>query len=403
MARQALSLVKNRCPAKQVGWIEKNWADLLWIWLTSNWKSRIQVEVLFLNRLFRIHMTNITGAGANELAMSLLPTLFRLKGSSVDKVYISKDVYSYDRRMGKACVVMYRRIMPRSISRFLECTLFSSKFNGCSPIFVLGDLPLRCKAPQTVFVQTPHLLKPENIRFNLGSLKYSVSRFIFSVNKKYVRAFIVQTDVMRDGISNSYGINKNKIHVIPQPVPSWLLDSGLRRSSQRKERSKLRLFYPAAYYPHKNHSLLSQLRKQEGLPWPVENLVLTIDESLNPLKGMSSVHCTGQLPSENMIAEYSKTDALLFLSSMESFGFPLVEAMYIGLPIICPDLPYARALCGTQAIYFIPSDIKSLCDSILVLKNRLDQGWFPDWSEQLCSLPDDWESVASQMVEVVCK
>ncbi|MBT5465869.1 MAG: hypothetical protein HOK42_05500 [Candidatus Marinimicrobia bacterium] len=42
MARQALSLVKNRCPAKQVGWIKKNWAGLLRIWLTSNWKSRIQ-------------------------------------------------------------------------------------------------------------------------------------------------------------------------------------------------------------------------------------------------------------------------------------------------------------------------------------------------------------------------
>jgi len=46
MARQALSLVKNRCPAKQVGWIKKNWAGLLRIWLTSNWKSRIQAETM---------------------------------------------------------------------------------------------------------------------------------------------------------------------------------------------------------------------------------------------------------------------------------------------------------------------------------------------------------------------
>jgi len=40
-----LSLVKNGCPTKQVGWIEKNWADLLRIWLASSWKSRIQVLI----------------------------------------------------------------------------------------------------------------------------------------------------------------------------------------------------------------------------------------------------------------------------------------------------------------------------------------------------------------------
>ena len=30
---------------------------------------------------------------------------------------------------------------------------------------------------------------------------------------------------------------------------------------------------------------------------------------------------------------------LCYLSKEESFGFPLIEAMYLGLPIVCPDLP----------------------------------------------------------------
>jgi len=38
-----LSSMKNGCPVKQIGWIEKNWADLPGKWLASNWKSRIQV------------------------------------------------------------------------------------------------------------------------------------------------------------------------------------------------------------------------------------------------------------------------------------------------------------------------------------------------------------------------
>jgi len=39
-----LSSMKNGCPVKQIGWIEKNWADLPGKWLASNWKSRIQEQ-----------------------------------------------------------------------------------------------------------------------------------------------------------------------------------------------------------------------------------------------------------------------------------------------------------------------------------------------------------------------
>jgi len=44
--------MKNGCPVKQIGWIEKNWADLPGKWLASNWKSRIQVLINFLITLY---------------------------------------------------------------------------------------------------------------------------------------------------------------------------------------------------------------------------------------------------------------------------------------------------------------------------------------------------------------
>jgi len=47
-----LSSMKNGCPVKQIGWIEKNWADLPGKWLASNWKSRIQVLINFLITLY---------------------------------------------------------------------------------------------------------------------------------------------------------------------------------------------------------------------------------------------------------------------------------------------------------------------------------------------------------------
>ena len=91
---------------------------------------------------------------------------------------------------------------------------------------------------------------------------------------------------------------------------------------------------------------------------------------------------------------------MLFLSKEESFGFPLIEAMYLGLPIICPDLPFARVLCGDDAIYFNPDDIESLRLSILRLKNNLIDGWRPNWNNQMNEIPKNWATVADEMLDL---
>ena len=61
-----------------------------------------------------------------------------------------------------------------------------------------------------------------------------------------------------------------------------------------------------------------------------------------------------------MIDEYKRADGLVFLSLSESYGFPLVEAMWLGLPIICPDTEYARDMCVVSRLYTLilrPRDI----------------------------------------------
>jgi len=72
------------------------------------------------------------------------------------------------------------------------------------------------------------------------------------------------------------------------------------------------------------------------------------------------------------------------------------------LPIICPDLPYARILCGEQAIYFDPENVVSLYAAVLDLNKRRNSGWWPDWKEQLAFIPEDWDTVAEAMMDVAC-
>jgi glycosyltransferase involved in cell wall biosynthesis len=284
----------------------------------------------------------------------------------------------------------------------LECTIFAGHFDGDSPLLVLGDMPLRCRGQQTVFVQQSNLLRQEKIKWQPWMIKYALARLIFRLNIERAQAFIVQTDVMRDSLVSSYPSLVGRVHVIAQPVPSWLMRSEIRRHGRISSNSSgLDLIYPAARYPHKNHKLLAKIDSEACCP--VSRLTLTINAIDNPAPHLAWVECRGLLSSQAMVEAYSRVDALLFLSKEESYGFPLVEAMFVGLPIICPNLPYARTLCGDKAIYFNPDEPDSLQSAFKELQSRLNSGWWPDWQDRVNKMPVSWEAVASQMLEIACE
>lgn len=159
------------------------------------------------------------------------------------------------------------------------------------------------------------------------------------------------------------------------------------------------MFYPAAEYPHKNHRLLADV-PPDGCGWPVASVILTLPQDAHPKHSAQWIRCVGRLDAMGMRRAYRESDGLLFLSLSESYGFPLVEAMWLGLPVICPDLPYARWLCGEPAIYFNPTSVESLRSAVVELDTRLRSGWRPDWSESLAKLPKDWAIVAQSILDI---
>ena len=350
----------------------------------------------------RVHLTNVAGTGACQLLESLLPSLENDEDFFVERIDLPNrgKLSHYKTANNKTIIKVYKRWLPNALSRLLECTLLAGIFKGDTPLLVLGDLPLACSGEQTVFVHQYNLLISEDDGWGLGSFKYTLARALFNWNISRVKNFIVQTNVMRDALIETYPLIVDRVHVVPQPVPQWLLQKGLKRSSRLVETGKLKLIYPAADYPHKNHKLLSSLNLNDD--WPVDCLILTIPPTAQSLPDIPWVECTDLLAPDEMIKAYSEVDALLFLSKKESFGFPLVEAMFIGLPIVCPDLPYARTLCGDQAIYFNSDDPGSLYDALVTLRESLEGGWWPNWKDQLRGIPQSWEDVARTMLEITC-
>jgi glycosyltransferase involved in cell wall biosynthesis len=352
----------------------------------------------------RLHFTNVVGLGAVRLAQSLLPALLQQREFKVENIYLPAigELSSFPLPPHHAVVTRYRRALPNIVSRLLECTVLGGKFNGNSPLLVFGDLPIRCKGDQTVFVQTGLILKGQDSARLLGAVKYMIARAVFRMNQRYAKSFIVQTEWMRRALIESYPALEGRVQVISQPPPVWLAAAGIGRSAPAlPRRGGLKLFYPAASYPHKNHKLLAEIRDSEN--WPVAEFVLTLPPRQHPAPAVSWVHCVGHLQTDAVIEIYRTADALLFLSLAESFGFPLIEAMSVGIPVVCPDLPYARALCGDEAIYFDPYSLRSLKQAINTLERKLDSGWWPDWTERLKAFPKDWNEVAARMLRLTSR
>lgn len=355
---------------------------------------------LLVSKTVRLHFTNVNGLGATRLLQSLLPFLLD-NHYRISQVYCPSvgELSSFNILQKNTLITPFKRYLPNSLSRFLECTTLGYQFNGNEPLLVFGDIPIKCKARQTVFFQNTLLLKGERTGRKLGALKYWIARWVFQRNIKYASSFIVQTETVKSSLIASYPETKGLVYVVSQPPPSWLINANFERKIFKYNTAKgLRLFYPADFYPHKNHKILGGLNK--ALDWPISELILTIPNDVNPNKSLSCIKCVGKLQPEAVVDIYRSIDSLLFLSLSESYGLPLVEAMWIGLPIICPDLPYARILCGNQAIYFDPYDVESLHVAIIRLSQLKQEGWWPDWKEQLKSIPKNWQQVASSMLDI---
>ena len=347
-----------------------------------------------------IAMTNVAGLGAIQLTTSLIPALEAVPGLSIGRIYLpDRGPLSAYRRLspGPLPVATVRRL-PHALSRLFECTVGGARFSGAATLLVLGDIPLRTTAPQILFVQTPHVLAGLSTAVGLDAFKFRIMRAIFRANAPRVSAFIVQTEVMRATLIKEYRIDPSRVMIVQQPPPEWLRTAPKPPRQPRTVGAPLRLFYTAADYPHKNHRLLNRLALQD---WSavVARLILTI-EKFGDRDDELGLDLVGRLGPAEMLQCYESSDALLFLSTAESYGFPLVEAMWLGLPIVVADRPYSRALCGDHALYFDESDPRKLINALCDLQGRLDRGWRPDWRDRVAELPKDWTAVAGAVAAI---
>lgn len=217
-----------------------------------------------------------------------------------------------------------------------------------------GNLPplFKLSGSTFVFIQNRYLI--EGVCLNDFSLKIrirlSIERIWLNKKKNNVDEFIVQTLTMKRLLLRMLDA-MTPIHVMPF-FPD--IERGSSEASIRPVRGEnaFDFVYVASGEPHKNHIKLLEawcLLAEEGL-FPL--LGLTLNEArfaklysdIEIMRQQYGLRVTnlGELSYDDTLKLYRNANALIYPSTFESFGLPLIEAQHEGLPVLAPELDYVR-------------------------------------------------------------
>ena len=121
-------------------------------------------------------------------------------------------------------------------------------------------------------------------------------------------------------------------------------------------------FYPANHRRHKNHNLLYEAisllnKKKIRVSLYVTGKFSKQEQQLiNKLQITNNIFCTGDLSSDEIKYFYKNSIGLVFPSTYEGFGIPLLEAFYFKKPIACSNIAVFNEIASDAALFFNPSD-----------------------------------------------
>jgi|UPI00038078C4 glycosyltransferase involved in cell wall biosynthesis len=243
-----------------------------------------------------------------------------------------------------------------------------------------------------------------------------------SYSHKIQRAAVIITGTQagKAEIERFYQVVPKNIKVLPYPTPSFALNAENNHSKNVLSKfniSQKYLFYPAQFWPHKNHAglllALKLLREQYGIIFPVvftgadKGNLEYIKQLVVELNLNNQVHFLGFVSQSDLIALYRYAFALTFVTFFGPDNLPPLEAFALGCPVIASNVAGAQEQLKDAALLVDPRDekqialaIKSLHDSPKLRSSLVEKGlkqarqWTgKDYIQRILAILDELESI----------
>lgn len=213
-------------------------------------------------------------------------------------------------------------------------------FHGLPPLLPLSGQVV-VLVQNRLLIETDHLAEyPPWVQIRLR-----IERLWSRLLRRRCSRYVVQTPSMEKLARQTLG-EAVEILVLPF-APFKVAQNRLPTIDQNYD-----FVYIASGDVHKNHGNLIQAWRLLAEVGIKPSLALTLDINSSPMLcrqiddfkvnyGLDITNL-GQLHSSDIVSLYASSSALIFPSSCESFGLPLIEASQYGLPILASELDYVR-------------------------------------------------------------
>lgn len=311
-----------------------------------------------------------------------------------NKKELDKFFSSYSNWYCKETNVAIYSIKEQLILPFLipRCDVF------WSPHYNIPLLPIRAKRRIVTLPDTAHLALSDS--FNFGLIKRLYSQIVFKAATKLSddiitisefskREIIHYTNVKKDKVKSIYlGVNDRLFHPINDT-------DSLTKVSEKYKLPQNFILFVGNIKPHKNLTTLLDafllakpkiesyqlviLGKKEGFITGDSKIFEKISGNITL---EDNVHFTGYVAEEDLPSIYNLAKLFVFPSIYEGFGFPPLEAMSCGCPVVCSNSASLPEACGDAVLYVdalnsteMASAIQKLLSNDILKKELIQKGF----------------------------
>lgn len=195
---------------------------------------------------------------------------------------------------------------------------------------------------------------------------------------------ITGTDKCKNDIERYYLVPPERVRVLRFPTPRFSLhDIGHNAADSILAKyglDKNYLFYPAQFWPHKNHVALLKavriLREEHDLSFTVvlvgsdKGNKKYIQEQISAMGLDEQVRLLGFVTNEELVCLYKNAFALVFPTFFGPDNLPPLEAFALECPVIASEIPGAKEQLGDAVLWVDPRNAGQLALAIKWLSER---------------------------------
>lgn len=182
---------------------------------------------------------------------------------------------------------------------------------------------------------------------------------------------LVDSNVGRKQVVDSYGVDESRVHVLPFIAPSYIHQSDAAEEAMlsRYAIPVKYIFYPAQFWEHKNHKRLlraiAQLKSSlvdirlvlTGAP---KNAYASTMKLVHELNLSDQVIIIGYVPDDAIPVLYKHARALIMPTFFGPTNIPPLEAMTVGCPVAVSNIYGMPEQTAGAALLFDPESVSDI-------------------------------------------